>query len=101
MFAEACPGVLRWRSAVEGVFLDPTEASVDQQEGFAVHQLKLHVDFVAVHVSIERQLILGHALEPKVSFPVLVIVPGEFEGLVVDVDRKSTRLNSSHLGISY
>jgi hypothetical protein len=77
--AEVCLGVSLSRSAVEGVFLDPVEASVDQQEGFAVNQLKLHVDLVAVHVSIERQLILVHALERKISFPVLVVVLCELE----------------------
>ena len=76
--AENCIGVSLSRSAVEGVFLDPVEASVDEQERFAVNELKLHVDLVAVHVSIERQLTLGHALERKVCFPALVIVLCEF-----------------------
>src|SRR5277367_3179267 len=74
-------------SAVEGIFLNPVEAALDQHELIAVYQLQLHMNLVAIHVAIENQLILRDTLEGEAGFPVLVTVFGERESLVVRVDR--------------
>src|SRR5215469_1137998 len=59
--------------AVERVFLDPVKAARNQQELLTVKELKLHMNFVIVHVAVECQSVGRRALKDKVGFPVLVV----------------------------
>src|SRR5213594_1961858 len=65
----------------------PAEAAVEEPESVEIGALKLHVNLVAVHLAIERQLILAGALKREARFPRLAVALGEHEGVVVDVDR--------------
>jgi len=58
-------------SAVEGIFLNPVEAAADEQEFFAIPELKLHVDFVTVYGAIEHELALRGLLKSEISLRVL------------------------------
>src|ERR1700679_1379041 len=74
------------RSAVERVFLDPVEASVDEQEIVAVLKAELDVGFVAVEVAVEDELIGSGACEGEIDFGVRDAALGEREGVLLRVD---------------
>ena len=46
------------------------EAVADQRQLTAIYQLELHLNFVAVHGSVERELILRRAGVGEVGLPV-------------------------------
>ena len=49
---EAFPFDSNFPLSVEGDFLNPVKASVDQSETVAINQFQLHVDLVVVHLAI-------------------------------------------------
>jgi hypothetical protein len=63
------------------------KAAVHKQELVAVNELELHVNRVAVHLAIQRQLILRRTLKVEIALPVFVIVLRERKRLVIDIDR--------------
>jgi hypothetical protein len=48
----------------------------DEQEFFAIHELKLHVDFVSVHGAIEHDVPLRGLLKSDISLQVFVSASG-------------------------
>jgi hypothetical protein len=48
----------------------------DEQEFFAIHELKVHVDFVPVHGAIKHDLPLRGLLKSEISLQVFVSASG-------------------------
>src|ERR1039458_4101383 len=67
----------------------------DSAGGFAAHR---HAAVPVVEAAVLDDDVFG---EPVDAQPVGVLAALNGDAVVVDIDRKSTRLNSSHLGISY
>ena len=66
--------------------LNPVKAGVDELELFAVNEMKLHVDFVLIHIAVKDQLIGSGSLEPEVSDPGLSARIGKGDGSVAEVE---------------
>src|ERR1035438_5282411 len=80
------PRLFASKLSVEGKLLDPVETSPDEQEFVVVSQLKLDVNLVIVHPTIEDELIPVRALKGEVRLPVLVAPLGEGESFVCEID---------------
>jgi hypothetical protein len=72
--------------AVVGVFLDPVEASADEEEFVTVLKAELDVGFVSVDIAVEDELVGGRAGEGEVEFGVGGAAVGEGEGVLLCVD---------------
>ena len=73
-------------SEVESKFIDPVEGPFYEHECVPVRESEAHLDFVAVHLTIEQQPIPRGTVEAEAGLPVLVVTLGERNGFRCDID---------------
>src|SRR3989454_10874854 len=70
----------------ERILVDPVEWAIGEGELDRVRECEFHVNYVAIHGSIQDEMVPRRTIEREVCLPVFVVVPRERERFAFIVD---------------